>query len=69
MCDGMAKEKDREENIAIIARMKLAVNVSKDRELASILGIKSQGITRAKWENIPEGWIDKIAQISSYNID
>jgi len=63
----MTEEKEREGNIAIIARMKLAVNANNDIDLARVLSIKSQGITRAKRQNIPENWIDKIVFISSYS--
>lgn len=44
----------------IISRIKAALGFDSDVELANFLGIKSQGITRAKkGKGVPNNWLDK----------
>lgn len=47
-------------NQAMISRLKAALGVGLDTDLAKFLGIKSQGITRAKTKGIPNAWVDKV---------
>lgn len=50
---------DKEHHKNIISRIKSALGFNSDLELAAFLGIKSQGITRAKVSGVPNNWIDK----------
>ena len=52
---------NKQQNNAIIARMKAELGVGSDIELAQVLGIRSQGISKARLRKIPEGWIDAVA--------
>lgn len=52
---------NKQQNNAIIARMKAELGIGSDIELARVLGIKSQGISKAKLRKIPDGWIDAVA--------
>lgn len=52
---------NKQQNNAIIARMKAELGIGSDIELARVLGIKSQGISKAKLRKIPDGWIDTVA--------
>jgi hypothetical protein len=54
----------------IIARLKEALNVKSDGELAHNLGISRQNIGAArKRDDVPPGWIYKVAEISGCSMD
>jgi hypothetical protein len=54
----------------IIGRLKEALNVKSDGELANNLGISRQNIGAArKRDDVPPGWIYKVAEISGCSMD
>jgi hypothetical protein len=54
----------------IIGRLKEALNVKSDGELAKNLGISRQNIGAArKRDDVPPGWIYKVAEISGCSMD
>jgi hypothetical protein len=54
----------------IIGRLKEALNVRSDGELANNLGISRQNIGAArKRDDVPPGWIYKVAEISGCSMD
>jgi hypothetical protein len=54
----------------IICRLKEALNVKSDGELANNLGISRQNIGAArKRDDVPPGWIYKVAEISGCSMD
>jgi len=54
----------------IIGRLKEALNVKSDGELAKNLGISRQNIGAArKREDVPPGWIYKVAELSGCSMD
>ncbi len=54
----------------IIARLKTAANARSDEQLATYLGISRQNIGAARKRNdVPPGWIYKVAQLSGYSMD
>jgi len=54
----------------IIGRLKDALNVKSDGELANNLGISRQNIGAArKRDDVPPGWIYKVAEISGCSMD
>jgi hypothetical protein len=54
----------------IIARLKEALDVKSDGELANNLGISRQNIGAArKRDDVPPGWIYKVAEISGCSMD
>jgi hypothetical protein len=58
------------ESEEIIDRLKEALNVKSDGQLASHLGISRQNIGAArKRDDVPPGWIHKVAELSGYSMD
>jgi hypothetical protein len=54
----------------IIGRLKEALSVKSDGELANNLGISRQNIGAArKRDDVPPGWIYKVAEISGCSMD
>ncbi len=54
----------------IIARLKEALGVSSDGQLANNLGISRQNIGAArKRDDVPPGWIYKVAELTGYSMD
>ena len=54
----------------IISRLKAALKVKSDGQLATHLGISRQNIGAArKRDDVPPGWIYKVAEISGYSMD
>ncbi len=55
---------------AVIGRLKAALDVTSDGQLAKNLGITRQNIGAArKRDDVPPGWIYKVAEISGYSMD
>jgi hypothetical protein len=66
--------KDLEINLSeseeIIGRLKEALGVKSDGQLANRLGISRQNIGAArKRDDVPPGWIHKVAELSRYSMD
>jgi hypothetical protein len=58
------------ESEEIISRLKEALNVQSDGQLAKNLGISRQNIGAArKRDDVPPGWIHKVAEISGCSMD
>jgi hypothetical protein len=58
------------ESEEIIDRLKEALNVKSDGQLAKNLGISRQNIGAArKRDDVPPGWIHKVAELSGYSMD
>lgn len=58
------------ESEEIIDRLKEALNVKSDGQLANNLGISRQNIGAArKRDDVPPGWIHKVAQLSGCSMD
>jgi len=58
------------ESEEIIDRLKEALNVKSDGQLANHLGISRQNIGAArKRDDVPPGWIHKVAELSGYSMD
>ncbi|MGD8961049.1 MAG: helix-turn-helix domain-containing protein [Desulfobacterales bacterium] len=54
----------------VIARLKAALNVKSDGQLAKYLGITRQNIGAArKRDDVPPGWIYKVAELSGCSMD
>ena len=54
----------------IISRLKEALQVKSDGQMATCLGISRQNIGAArKRGDIPPGWINKVAEITGYSMD
>jgi hypothetical protein len=54
----------------IISRLKAALGVNSDRQLAKYLGITRQNIGAArKRDDVPPGWIYKVAELSGCSMD
>ena len=54
----------------IIRRLKAALNVKSDGQLAKHLGISRQNIGAArKREDVPTGWIYKVAELTGCSMD
>ena len=54
----------------IISRLKEALNVKSDGQLATYLGISRQNIGAArKREDVPTGWIYKVAEVTGCSMD
>ncbi|MGD2097815.1 MAG: helix-turn-helix domain-containing protein [Desulfobacterales bacterium] len=54
----------------IIGRLKAALDVQSDRQLAKYLGITRQNIGAArKRDDVPPGWIYKVAELSGCSMD
>ncbi len=54
----------------IISRLKEALQVKSDGQMATYLGISRQNIGAArKRGDIPPGWINKVAEITGYSMD
>ena len=54
----------------IISRLKEALRVKSDGQMATYLGISRQNIGAArKRGDIPPGWINKVAEITGYSMD
>ncbi len=55
---------------AIIGRLKEAVGVKSDEQMATCLGISRQNIGAArKRDDVPPGWIDKVAELTGCSMD
>ena len=55
---------------AIISRLKEALQVKSDGQLATYLGISRQNIGAArKRGDIPPGWINKVAELTGFSMD
>jgi hypothetical protein len=55
---------------AIINRLKEAVGVKSDGQMATFLGISRQNIGAArKRDDVPPGWIDKVAELTGCSMD
>jgi hypothetical protein len=58
------------ESEEIIDRLKEALDVKSDGQLANNLGISRQNIGAArKRDDVPPGWIHKVAELSGYSMD
>jgi hypothetical protein len=58
------------ESEEIIGRLKEALSVKSDGQLANRLGISRQNIGAArKRDDVPPGWIHKVAELSGYSMD
>lgn len=58
------------ESEEIVNRLKEALNVKSDGQLANHLGISRQNIGASrKRDDVPPGWIHKVAEISGYSMD
>ena len=54
----------------IIGRLKEALDVKSDGQLAKYLGITRQNIGAArKRDDVPPGWIYRVAELSGYSMD
>jgi len=54
----------------VIVRLKEALSVKSDGQLANHLGISRQNIGAArKRDDVPPGWIHKVAELSGYSMD
>ena len=54
----------------MINRLKEALNIQSDGQLANYLGISRQNIGAArKRDDVPPGWIHKVAELSGYSMD
>ena len=55
---------------AIITRLKEALHVKSDGQMANYLGISRQNIGAArKRGDVPPGWINKVAELTGYSMD
>jgi len=58
------------ETEAVIARLKDALRVKSDGQMANYLGISRQNIGAArKRDDVPAGWINKVAELTGYSMD
>ena len=58
------------ETEAVIARLKEALRVKSDGQMANYLGISRQNIGASrKRDDVPPGWINKVAELTGYSMD
>jgi hypothetical protein len=68
--DNGAIEKGLSDIEAIITRLKEALRVKSDGQMANYLGISRQNIGAArKRGDVPPGWINKVAELTGYSMD
>ena len=69
-CDNRTINADLSEIEAVIARLKEALRVKSDGQMANYLGITRQNIGAArKRGDVPPGWINKVAELTGYSMD
>jgi hypothetical protein len=58
------------ETEAVITRLKEALRVKSDGQMANYLGISRQNIGASrKRDDVPPGWINKVAELTGYSMD
>jgi hypothetical protein len=63
-------KQDSNETEAVITRLKEALRVKSDGQMANYLGISRQNIGASrKRDDVPPGWINKVAELTGYSMD
>jgi hypothetical protein len=68
--DNSMIKQDSNETEAVITRLKEALRVKSDGQMANYLGISRQNIGASrKRDDVPPGWINKVAELTGYSMD